>query len=221
MYGLVAVVIASLIVAAHIPPWGLVFWPVAIFIGLITAYPLYLGFVVAQKTEWRHGALGGAVSALVVGFLGLLLDRPISLWYLVALVPWAASGALLGMIVWLIGIYLNPAYPYRNRDKNYPINSCWLVLLLPVVYGYLGLVSGRLATGCIKGLDSGTRPPVYCERYVSGTTKNGESFSSCWLFGKFDGSEVGKKVTLWRYRGPDLAATEYKVSTFNLNTVCD
>ena len=208
MHGLVAVVVASLIVAAHNPPWGLAFWPLVIPVGLLTAYPLYLGFVAAKKTEWWHATLGGAISAIAVGFVGQLFDRPISLWYLVSLAPWAASGALLGMIVWLIGIYANPAYPYRNKREKYPLKSCWLVLLLPVVYGYLSLVSGQLATGCVVGLDTGARPPSYCKRYISGVTEDGEPFSSCWLFGDFDGSEAGKKVTLWRQRGPDLSAVE-------------
>jgi len=219
MYGLAAVVLASLVVAAHNPPWGLVFFPIAILVGLFTAYPVLLFFVGLEKTKWWHAVLGGSLLASLAGVLDLI-DREWSLWHVVAVAPWAASGALLGLLVWYIAIYINPAHGYRGGDAEFPWVSNWLWILLPCVYWYLFAVSGSVVSGCVLRTDTGVRPAESCRRYIGGIDEDNMPFSACWIFGAFDGSEVGSKVSLFRYRGPDLREIEHRVITFHTRQKC-
>ena len=210
---------AALLIALPFDVYAIIAFPVVLVLGALFGLPLLLLFRRLRWLAWWQALLAGVMCAAPLDLVYLSLNQGHSDFVgLLNSVYCLGMGALGGLVVWLVGVFRNPAF--------LPENAPWptsLLLVLPLFGGlwfYHHALDPAFLYGCIKGYEQVPAPSDWDGARITVQTEEGETVKASVTIGDADPRIVGNCTWLSKRRTASLQGFDYFIHDVNAQRGC-
>ena len=174
---MLSIAFASVVIAASFGTIGVLAFPVVLVGGLLFGIPLLELFKGRSWLNWWHALVAGAIATIpyIVFYLSINQGHTEHVGFYNSVYAFGA-GMIGGLIVWLVGVFRNPAFMESNA--RFPRSIAWVVPILAGVYAYHEALEPIYVYGCIVDYRASSNPTSWHHSDISVVTDHGERFDA-------------------------------------------
>lgn len=214
-----ALALAALLIALPFGSLAIFAFPIVLIFGAMFGLPLLLLFRQLRWLAWWQALLAGALCAAPLDVLYLSINQGHSDFVgLLNSVYCLGMGAFGGLVVWLAGVFRNPAF--------FPDNAPWprsLPLAVPIfaaLWFYHQALEPVYLYGCIKAYEPIAAPSDWAAAQITVQTQERETIKASVTIGNADARIVGNCTWLSKRHTPSLQGFDYFIHDVNAQRGC-